>query len=104
MSLASFRVMYSGRSYDVKADKGQSLLTILRERGFNINSFCGGTVSCGKCKVMISPHLLRLKRTDGCCQVQSLNGAYALPVFTRQMTGLRSHCPITLVFIRLIRA
>jgi uncharacterized 2Fe-2S/4Fe-4S cluster protein (DUF4445 family) len=47
--------MYSGRSYDVKADKGQSLLTILRERGFNINSFCGGTVSCGKCKVMISP-------------------------------------------------
>ena len=41
----------NGTSTYIDATKGDSVLSLLLENGFHINSECHGSLSCGKCKV-----------------------------------------------------
>ncbi len=49
----AIRVLFDPINREVKAQRGDVLLDIMREAGIRIESLCGGKGQCGKCKVIL---------------------------------------------------
>lgn len=54
MSVSSIRVLLGGKTFELEAEGGESLLAVLRSAGFTLPAACGGRGKCGKCRVRIN--------------------------------------------------
>ena len=54
MSVSSVRVLLGGKSFDIKTEDGETLLSALRRSGFTLPAACGGRGKCGKCRVGVN--------------------------------------------------
>lgn len=54
MSVSSVRVLLGGKSFELEAKDGETLLSALRRNGFTLPAACGGRGKCGKCRVKIN--------------------------------------------------
>ncbi len=52
--MSSVRVLLGGKSFDIEAEPGETLLSALRKNGFTLPAACGGRGRCGKCRVTIN--------------------------------------------------
>lgn len=52
--MSSVRVLLGGKSFDIKTEDGETLLSALRRSGFTLPAACGGRGKCGKCRVGIN--------------------------------------------------
>ena len=52
--MSSVRVLLGGKSFDIDAEDGETLLEALRRNGFSLPAACGGRGKCGKCRVKIN--------------------------------------------------
>ena len=52
--MSSVRVLLGGKSFDIEAEPGETLLSALRKNGFTLPAACGGRGKCGKCRVTIN--------------------------------------------------
>ncbi len=52
--MSSVRVLLGGKSFELEAEDGETLLSALRRGGFTLPAACGGRGKCGKCRVMIN--------------------------------------------------
>ncbi len=55
MPLSPLRLLIHPSDRTVHAEPGDRLLDLLRRSGIEIESICGGTGECGKCRVIVSP-------------------------------------------------
>ena len=54
ISVSSIRVFLGGKTFELEAENGASLLSTLRSAGFTLPAACGGRGKCGKCRVSIN--------------------------------------------------
>lgn len=54
MFVSSVRVLLGGKSFDIKTEGGETLLSALRRSGFTLPAACGGRGKCGKCRVGVN--------------------------------------------------
>ena len=47
------RITVLPQKLNIRAEAGRNLLEVLREAGLSLNAPCGGSGTCGKCKVLI---------------------------------------------------
>ena len=52
--MSSVRVLLGGKSFDIKTEGGETLLSALRRSGFTLPAACGGRGKCGKCRVGVN--------------------------------------------------
>ena len=50
------RITVLPQKLNIRAEAGRNLLEVLREAGLSLNAPCGGSGTCGKCKVLIDGH------------------------------------------------
>ena len=50
------RITVLPQKLNIRAEAGRNLLEVLREAGISLNAPCGGSGTCGKCKVLIDGH------------------------------------------------
>ena len=88
------RVRFEPDNIEVVAERGANLLQVARDAGVYIASSCGGTGSCGNCKVLIKEGRVETDGVDNHLSTEELKQGYRHACASRIISDLTVLIPV----------
>ncbi len=88
------RVRFEPDNIEVMAEPGANLLQVARDAGVYVSASCGGTGTCGTCKVLIREGKVDVSATDGHLTAEELEQGYRHACASHILTDITVFIPV----------